>query len=696
MNIILHRFIIYINKYLFHLLLLLTRCAVDKGKIYEKDGKLYGKTDGLFKAKWEDYYLRGTSYSEGGFWEDAVADFAQAMEKRRDDQRRARTYGMHFIDYFPNRELGIAYFNLKRFKEAIKALETSLASVETARAKFYLDKARRAWLDETRLDTIPPAVSVNFPPPVYRTKDFSVSVKGMARDDYFVSNIIFNGKSSKLELSRKEVSFQEDIALQHGKNVITLQSEDILGKTSVPLTIQVKVDREGPLVFLEVLQSSGNTITVTGAVYDTSTITGLVLNNRDIITRDARFMEVHQQFTLSRTVKTPFLQFEATDSVGNKTRGTLECSRTPQSTTSFSIMTFPQVASSKNIAPEAKSRSVFRGSKIAIRGLRDGLTLYRNTLTLEGTVRTGDGIENLIINRHALLSAEEDPSITPFLKLLKEKKGRPLAFSKTIQLEEGENTITASLTDTGGTVNQQDFTINRNIPSVRQVGSRLSVAIIPFIETSTAKETVRSYVQTFLNHSFVDQKRFNVLARERLNTTLDQENIARNTAFDQETAVRLGRLMGSETVLLGNISTSEASIEITALLLDTETASIITEKDVYWEGKVTAGFREILDRLALKFKQHIPLCEGTITDEKPGNVVIDLGSDRSIHQGMKFLAFRNTDPLIDPETGMNLGSDTDIIALLSAKEVDQTFSKTDVLKKFGEREIQTGNRVIAK
>ena len=27
-------------------------CAVEKGKVYEKDGKLYGKTEGLFKAKW--------------------------------------------------------------------------------------------------------------------------------------------------------------------------------------------------------------------------------------------------------------------------------------------------------------------------------------------------------------------------------------------------------------------------------------------------------------------------------------------------------------------------------------------------------------------------------------------------------------------------------------------------------------------
>ena len=61
---------------------------------------------------------------------------------------------------------------------------------------------------------------------------------------------------------------------------------------------------------------------------------------------------------------------------------------------------------------------------------------------------------------------------------------------------------------------------------------------------------------------------------------MDQQNIARHTEFDQETAIRLGRLIGSETVLLGNISTSQASIESTALLVDTETATAIAEKDV--------------------------------------------------------------------------------------------------------------------
>ena len=55
-------------------------CAVEKGKVYTKDGKHYGKTGGLFKAEWDDYYLRGITYSEGSYWQDAAADFAVAIK----------------------------------------------------------------------------------------------------------------------------------------------------------------------------------------------------------------------------------------------------------------------------------------------------------------------------------------------------------------------------------------------------------------------------------------------------------------------------------------------------------------------------------------------------------------------------------------------------------------------------------------
>jgi tetratricopeptide (TPR) repeat protein len=404
-------------------------CAVEKGKVYTKDGKDYGRTDGLFKAAWDDYYLRGISYSEGAYWEDAAADFAAALQKRGEDQRRARTYGMHFIDYFPNRELGIAYFNMKRYRDAIDALEASLARVESARAKFYLDKARRAWLDDTRLDTTAPAIAVDFPPSEYRTKDFSIALKGTANDDFFVSSIVLNGRSSPLELSQKEVSFQEEILLRQGKNVITLQSEDILGKTSSPLTIQVKVDREGPLVFLEVQRTGSNALSVTGAVYDQSPLAKLTLHDRTRAFDGTNFTRVAEQFSPAR-LKEAVIQFEAEDILGNKTRGSLNGVRSLKNRTTLSITDFPRVPSRKLFAVSAVKREMENSSNLDLRGLRDGLTMYLDTLTVEGMVTAGEGIEDLAINNQSLLAFDADSSGTRFLKLLREKGGRSLAFAK--------------------------------------------------------------------------------------------------------------------------------------------------------------------------------------------------------------------------------------------------------------------------
>jgi TolB-like protein len=258
------------------------------------------------------------------------------------------------------------------------------------------------------------------------------------------------------------------------------------------------------------------------------------------------------------------------------------------------------------------------------------------------------------------------------------------------------NTISATLTDAVGTVSHKEATISRKVPTVRQLNARLSVSIFPFTEKKKTGDNTRNYVHTFLNRSFVDLKRFNVLQRDRLNAVLEQQQISRESVFKDETAVPIGRLMDADTVLIGDINTSGASIEITAHLLDAETASLIAEKDVYWEGDLNAGFRGILDRLALKFKQHIPLCEGSVTETLSPQVVIDLGSDRSIHRGMRFLAYREVDPLIDKQTGMNLGSDTEAFALLSAKEVDQTFSRADIVEKFTDRGVHSGDRVISK
>ena len=142
------------------LVLCLAGCAVDTGKVYVKDGKEYGVTPRqTWRSRWWDYYDRGSSYAAGEYWNEALADFQAAIRQRHDDQRQARTYGMHRSDYFPHRELGIVYYRQGHYTEAIDELTTSLSSVDTAKAKFYLNKARRSFLQQTRRDTAAPASS---------------------------------------------------------------------------------------------------------------------------------------------------------------------------------------------------------------------------------------------------------------------------------------------------------------------------------------------------------------------------------------------------------------------------------------------------------------------------------------------------------------------------------------------------------
>ena len=88
-------------------LLLAGGCVSDPPSVREKDGQQYGVTDGVFRGRWWSYYERGTSYLAGGFHEEAAADFQQALKGRSRDTWRARTYGLHFVEYFPARELGV-------------------------------------------------------------------------------------------------------------------------------------------------------------------------------------------------------------------------------------------------------------------------------------------------------------------------------------------------------------------------------------------------------------------------------------------------------------------------------------------------------------------------------------------------------------------------------------------------------------
>ena len=101
---------------------LLAGCASKENANYQREGVQYGTTKGVFHGRWWNYYERGSSYLSGKYYAEAMSDLRQALAGRGADTWRARTYGLHFVEYFPNRELGVAYFEQGNLEEAERYL----------------------------------------------------------------------------------------------------------------------------------------------------------------------------------------------------------------------------------------------------------------------------------------------------------------------------------------------------------------------------------------------------------------------------------------------------------------------------------------------------------------------------------------------------------------------------------------------
>ncbi|HJP37289.1 MAG TPA: hypothetical protein QF901_15035, partial [Gammaproteobacteria bacterium] len=141
---------------------LVLSCETTEDQAYVKDGVNYASTGGVFRGRWWSYYERGSNLLSGEFYEAAEADLRKALAGRDEDRWQMRIYGLHFTEYFPNRELGITLFQKGELEEAEALLEKSLSQVDTVRAHYDLHQSKTAQLAHGPLsDTTAPLLNTS-------------------------------------------------------------------------------------------------------------------------------------------------------------------------------------------------------------------------------------------------------------------------------------------------------------------------------------------------------------------------------------------------------------------------------------------------------------------------------------------------------------------------------------------------------
>ena len=94
----------------------------------------------LASGEWYILYEEGIEAMEAGDYNTASELFIEAIQDNPDDNDNVRTYGMHFIEYYPHRELGICLYQLGDKNGAQQELQISMKMEPSERAKLHLSQ----------------------------------------------------------------------------------------------------------------------------------------------------------------------------------------------------------------------------------------------------------------------------------------------------------------------------------------------------------------------------------------------------------------------------------------------------------------------------------------------------------------------------------------------------------------------------
>lgn len=260
--------------------LLLLTCTCERSTVrlrnpYETDyDPNYGMNEddirtqfNLHRGRWWNYYVRGSWLLACGRYSAAREDFKIAIGKRDRDKWNARTYGMHFIGYFPHRESGIAFCleaekesyvvtKEKLFEQAIDKLKKSLSHEESSKAKFYLKRATAGFWKTTQADITPPVVGIAnnaidrwADVPTLYINRHKVTLEIQASDRQSGIAKVWVG-DVKLFIESAQKTFTEDTVVtvdsRDKEKTVVVKAIDLAGNESLPAIVRLVVDTDPP------------------------------------------------------------------------------------------------------------------------------------------------------------------------------------------------------------------------------------------------------------------------------------------------------------------------------------------------------------------------------------------------------------------------------------------------------------------
>ncbi len=621
------------------------------------DKTLERAATGVFRHKWWNYFERALSHAEGRRFDEAVSDLNAALGQRDRDQRMARTYGMHFIDYFPHRELGIIYFETGDFEAARVSLERSLEEYPSAKARFYLDRVRRQLIRESGEIIHPPQLAFSFKDDVIWSREDPLVVEGIARDRHYVMAVNVAGKPVFAAGAQKEFPFRSALSLPQGTHGVTVQAVNLAGKTT-SRTVTVHIDRQGPLIALSDIRPDGENddavFRVDGMLWDPAGVATADINADPLPLRSG---QQQYRFSYRTGPGTPTLRIRASDRLGNNTVAEINLLEMAAAIRPHVLLAASEMSSLAGIlSPRDRV-----APEIEMKDWQASQVVYMDKIFLEGKIRDNGSVADFAING----------------KSLHPPKGRLVFFNQVVPLEAGTNTFLVEAQDSAGNRTVSTFEVIRRIPQAFQLEERLKVSVFPF-DRGDSPSAHGSIFQDYLISALVEQQRFRIVERNLLESILQELQLSRAGIVDRKTALKVGQLVAAQSIIAGSIVETRNGIEIVSRMIDTETSEILATEDVYADLKGGAALSTLAQGLAIKYHHDFPLVEGIVISADGNVILTDIGSEK-IKLRQRVIVYREAQ-VRHPVSQRILGTDKQILCRARITQVQKEMSKARLVE----------------
>ena len=664
------------------MLLLFAGCATVPGRgpdTLERDGQEYGAVEGTFRGRWWNYYERGRSFLDGGFVDEATADMNTALAFRAEDQRWARTYGLHFIpEYFPNRELGIALFQQGKLDEAAQRLETSLSQERSALAEHYLNQVRAAQVSEAGGDTTPPVITAEVSPQQGDVPGFGGTVHVALSDNTYVATLSINDETWPLGVAKSQFNISAPLNLADNANAVMITAVDIAGNRA-EITLDVPRDHDGPAISFDAPATPG---LVSGMANDATGIREIRIGDSPVALETLPGGGVR----FSAPVPDASLRFSATDTLGNATEGALPLA-SPAQRTAAVLRQRVQLAGDVEPAWIAQALAVAQAALqedagIRFENLAEGQRYLMDEIVVSIEAHDPDGIAAIQLD-----GAPMD-GLVP--------NAQSLRVSRRIRLADfGARRVVATLTDATGATSETAVTIEREATSIEEIGEHLRVALLgnlwegagPKLENETA------FVAEELSRAIFDRKRFDIVSRDALPRVLEEQEL-RTVLGSRDLAPALRQIVPADVLAVGKVRRTGDTMEIVLQAVSSETSNILAYADVAGPVDNLDDLRALARDLALRFEQEFPRATGTVVNAPASDrCFTTLAEADRVRPQLPCIVYRYGDPVVHPQTGAVLGRPTEIIARGQLAEVQAQMSRIALGATEGGQAVQVDDHV---